>query len=234
MAAHPAAGRVVSGRRPELLLLVATAALVAFHYAARADAIGVLRAGEWAPLTLAPLPPAQHFLWAGLLLGAAPVILARMLCGLRPSALGLGFGRMRHGLLWLALGVPLAVVAARIGADSAAVRAVYPLDPALSAEPGPMLAHALRQLLYFFAWEMMFRGILLFGLRDRVGAGLANAVQTALSAVAHFGRPLDETLAAIPAGLVFGWVDLRIGSVWYVAIIHWVVGAGLDWFILRG
>jgi membrane protease YdiL (CAAX protease family) len=233
MAAHATARRILSGR-PELLLLVATAALVAFHYTARADAVGVLRAGEWVPVTLAPLSPGRHFVWAGLLLGAGPVLLARVLCGLGPKALGLGLGRVRHGLIWLAVGVPLAVLAAGIGADSGAVRAVYPLDPALSADSSRMFPHALRQLLYFFAWEMLFRGVLLFGLRERVGGGMANAMQTALSVVAHFGRPLDETLAAIPAGLLFGWVDLRIGSVWYVAVIHWVVGAGLDWFIVRG
>jgi membrane protease YdiL (CAAX protease family) len=50
--------------------------------------------------------------------------------------------------------------------------------------------------------------------------------------VAHFGRAFDETLAALPAGLLFGWVDLQVGSVWYIAVIHWVVGVSLDWFIL--
>lgn len=233
MAAHPASGRVLSPGAATLVV-VATAALVAFHYAARADTLGVLRADAWTPLTLPPVSPTAHFALAALLLGVIPVALARVLCGLRPGELGLGAGRVGHGLAWVALGVPLALVAARIGADSAAVRAVYPLDPGLVAGPAGMVPHAVRQLLYFGAWEVLFRGVLLFGLRDRIGAAPANAVQAALSAVAHFGRPLDETLAAIPAGLLFGWVDLRVGSVWYVAIVHWVVGVALDWFILAG
>jgi hypothetical protein len=32
---------------------------------------------------------------------------------------------------------------------------------------------------------------------------------------------------------VFGWLGLRLGSVWYVAVIHWVVGVSMDWFILH-
>lgn len=60
----------------------------------------------------------------------------------------------------------------------------------------------------------------------------ANAVQTAVSVTAHFGRALNETFAALPAGLVFGWVTGRIGSMWYIAVIHWVVGVSLDWFTL--
>ncbi|HET9232812.1 MAG TPA: CPBP family intramembrane glutamic endopeptidase, partial [Candidatus Eisenbacteria bacterium] len=69
---------------------------------------------------------------------------------------------------------------------------------------------------------------------DRLGAGPANVLQTALSVTAHFGRPIDETFSALPAGLVFGWIDLRVGSVWYVAVIHCVLGMSMEWFILAG
>jgi hypothetical protein len=33
--------------------------------------------------------------------------------------------------------------------------------------------------------------------------------------------------------LAFGWVALRTGSVWPIAITHWLVGVSCDWFILR-
>ena len=74
--------------------------------------------------------------------------------------------------------------------------------------------------------------MLLFGLRRQIGDATANLTQTALSVLAHFGRPLPETLAAIPAGLVFGAIDLRVGSVWYLALVHWIVGVSVDWWIL--
>lgn len=217
---------------PEWLLPGVTALLVAFHYAARADTLGVLRAGRtWSALTRPPLAPVTHFAAAALLLGIGPVLLARC-CGVPPSRLGLGPGRVARGLAWLGVGLPLAVLAGYVGAGSPAVRAVYPLDSALAPTAGAFVPHALVQFLYFGAWEVLFRGVLLFGLRDRLGAGPANLLQTALSVLAHFGRPLDETIAALPAGMLFGWVDLRIGSVWYVAVVHWVVGVSLDWFIL--
>lgn len=66
----------------------------------------------------------------------------------------------------------------------------------------------------------------------RLGDGGANVLQTAVSVTAHFGRALNETFAALPAGLLFGWLGLRIGSLWYVAILHWLVGVSMDWFIL--
>jgi len=232
MATASAARRLLTPR-PEWLLLGATASLVVFHYAARADAVGVLGpGGRWSALTRPPLPASAHFAASGLILGLLPVLLARFVFKLPLRALGLGLGRARVGAAWLAIGVPLAVLAGWIGAGSPEVRTVYPLDRALTAAPHAFVPHALAQFLYFGAWEVLFRGVLLFGLRDRLGPGTANLLQTALSVVAHFGRAFDETLAALPAGLLFGWVDLRVGSVWYIALVHWVVGVSLDWFIL--
>ena len=220
-------------RRPEWLLLVATLALLAFYYLARADAIGVLSRGRsWVALTRPPLSPSSHFVSAAVLLAVIPVLAARRLTGLGLRELGLGVGRWRVGLVWLAVGIPLAVAAGRVGALSPAMRAVYPLDPTLTSEPLVFARGAALQFCYFGAWEVLFRGVLLFGLATRVGATSSNLVQAALSVTAHFGRALNETLAALPAGLLFGWVALRVQSIWYVAVLHWLVGVSMDWFIL--
>ncbi len=220
-------------RRPERLLLLATVVLVAFYYAARADTIGVFAAGRgWSGLTRPPLAPPIHFAAAALLLGVIPVLAARRLTGLGLADLGLGLGRWRRGLAWLGVGIPLAVAAGRIAALSPGIRAVYPLDPAVSAEPHAFARYALLQLPYFASWEVLFRGVLLFGLRRPLGSRAANLLQTALSVTAHFGRAFNETAAAVPAGLVFGRIDLDVGSVWYLAVVHWIVGVSMDWFIL--
>lgn len=216
--------------RSPLLITVATAVLLVFQYVARADTLGVfsVRRG-WSPMTAPPLPPALHFAAAAILLGVLPVLAARRLGGLSLRQLGLGAGRWQAGLLLLVLGTPVAILAGRVAAGSAAMRAVYPLDPAAA---NGFAAHAAVQFLYFGAWEVLFRGVLLFGLRRRTGDTMANIVQTALSVTAHFGRAINETFAAFPAGIVFGWVGLRLRSIWYVAILHWLVGVSMDAFIL--
>ncbi len=218
---------------PAWLIVIAATALLAFYYLTRADAIGVFSpARGWTQLTGRTLSPSWHFVVAALLLGVAPALAARRCTGRPWRELGLGLGRWREGLLWLALGLPLAVLAGWIGASSAAMRAVYPLDPHVTAAAASFLPYTALQFLYFGAWEVLFRGVLLFGLRGTGGDGSANALQTGLSVTAHFGRALDETAAALPAGLIFGWVTLRLRSVWYIALIHWTVGVSQDWFIL--
>lgn len=238
-AAGPEAGDSIerplahASRSPALLLLLSTLVLVAFYYLGRADLIGSSSAGRgWFVQSGTPLPAAHHYLASAVLLGIVPVLAARWLCGFRLAELGLGLGRWRTGVALLVVGIPLALLAGKIGSVSPPMRAVYPLYPAASDSLPGFASYALLQFLYYGSWEVLFRGVLLFGLKERLGPGMANVLQTALSVTAHFGRPLTETFSAVPAGLVFGWLDLRMGSVWSVAIIHWLVGASLDWFVL--
>jgi membrane protease YdiL (CAAX protease family) len=217
----------------ECITLITVLMLFVFYYAARADSIGTLSPrGGWTPITLPPLGPATHYVVSALLLGVIPVTAVMLLWGRRPRDLGLGLGRWRAGLAVLAIGVPIVFLAGKVGAGSPAMRAVYPLNPGLN--PDGFLSHAGLTLLYYGSWEVLFRGVLLFGLKGRLGGRFANVFQTALSVLAHFGRPMTETFAALPAGLLMGWVGLRLHSIWYVAAIHWLVGLSVDWFLITG
>jgi membrane protease YdiL (CAAX protease family) len=231
------ASRIVAwlrAQRTGVLLVVATVAVTVSYYAMRADSIGVRSwHADWTPMTFAEWPARVHYLGSFLLLGALPLALACWLFREPPRAFGLGIGRWREGLLWLAVGVPVAILAGRIGASSAMMRAVYPLDPGLGPGLDRFLPGSATAFLYYGSWEVLFRGVLLFGLRGALGGGTANAIQTALSVLAHFGRAPDETFMAIPAGLLFGWIDLRLGSIWYVAGIHWLVATSMEWFLVQ-
>src|SRR5207245_759979 len=79
-----------------------------------------------------------------------------------------------------AVGLPLAILAGRIAALAPAIRAVYPLDPTLAAEPRAFIRYAALQFLYFGSWEVLFRGVLLFGLLAPLGAASSNVVQPLL------------------------------------------------------
>lgn len=226
--------RAARALRAEALVVVATVALTAFHFFLRADTVGVFSPVRgWNSLTTPPLGTFAHFALSALVLGVLPALAARRLTGRSWSDLGLGVGAVRPGLALVAAGIPLALLAGHIAAAAPAMRAVYPLDPGVGGAPREFLPYALSQFLYYGAWEVLFRGVLLFGLKDRLGAPLAVALQAALSVTAHFGRPMNETIAAIPAGLAFGAASLRLRSIWYVAVLHWLVGVTMDWYILR-
>jgi len=216
-------------------VLVATLSLFVFYYFLRADWIGVRSpAGGWYAMTRSPLPVPLHFLASGLVLGILPLLLARGLTGRSLAGLGLGRGNPRRSLLLVAVGLPLAVLAGRIASGSPDMQAVYPLESSLPPQVPRFVIYSLIQLAYYFGWEVLFRGVLLFGTKDRLGFWGANVLQTALSVVAHFGRPLEETFSAYPAGLLFGAVAVRTGSVWPLVLVHWVVGMSMNAFMVFG
>lgn len=235
--ARTRAGRDRSGLPGDPLVVLVPAVtllLFVFYYFARADVVGGSSVrGGWHPVTAPPLAAPLHYALSGILLGLAPLLLARRVTGMGWRDLGLGLGDVKVGLAWLAAGLPLAVLGGWLGARSPAMQAVYPLAAELGAGPA-FLLHSLASLAYYVAWEALFRGVVLFGLEDRLGGAGANALQTALSVLAHFGRPATETFAALPAGLLFGAVDLRVRSIWYVTAIHFAVAVSTDYFLVFG
>jgi membrane protease YdiL (CAAX protease family) len=219
--------------RAGLVMVTAVVALMGMYYFARPDAIGVFSPLRgWRVMTPGARAPLVHFAASAVLLGLAPVLVARWIGGFSLRELGLGLGNWRRGLAWLAVGVPLAVVAGKMAGGQVGMRAVYPLDPTLPPTMQAFLPYAAFAFLYYGAWEVLFRGVLLFGLLARFGATNANITQSALACTAHFGRAINETLAALPGSALFGVVTLTTRSIWYAALIHWTVGMSTEWFAL--
>jgi membrane protease YdiL (CAAX protease family) len=69
------------------------------------------------------------------------------------------------------------------------------------------------------AWEFIYRGYLLFGLREKLKEG-AILLQTIPFVLMHLGKPELETISTIFTGIIFGYVVYRGKSFWPAFIIH--------------
>jgi membrane protease YdiL (CAAX protease family) len=85
-------------------------------------------------------------------------------------------------------------------------------------------------LFFYIGWETLFRGFMQFGLRS-LGDWNAILIQTALSCIAHLGKPAAEIYSSILGALVWGVVVFRSRSLLYVLIVHWLLGVSLDYFV---
>jgi membrane protease YdiL (CAAX protease family) len=89
---------------------------------------------------------------------------------------------------------------------------------------------ALYQLAYgiqFLGVEAFFRGFLTFGLFERFGY-YALLVMVIPYSMVHFGKPPAEVFAAVPAGLLLGYLALKTRSWVFGALLHWCVGISMD------
>jgi membrane protease YdiL (CAAX protease family) len=139
-----------------------------------------------------------------------------------PRRFGLRLGNWRKGALSSALGILLMAVVIVGLAQLEEFRSYYSVGSLRAAQGRAVMELALRQLVYMFSWEFIFRGFLLFGLKERLGS-LAIWIQAIPFAIMHLGKPELETLSTIFGGAAFGYIDLESGSILPSVIIHWAI-----------
>ena len=100
-----------------------------------------------------------------------------------------------------------------------------------------ILSYFVSYFLYYVGWEFLFRSVILFSCEEKCGVLGAIVISTLVSALIHssiagFGKPMVETLSAIPAGLIFGYITSKTKSIYYSLYIHMLVGFLTDMFIV--
>lgn len=74
--------------------------------------------------------------------------------------------------------------------------------------------------LYLFGYEFLFRGVLFVPLVEPLGLWVAIAINIALYSATHIPKGLDETIGAIPLGLVLCLLTAASGTIWIAFIVH--------------
>lgn len=82
-----------------------------------------------------------------------------------------------------------------------------------------VMKYSIQTIIYLFAWEFIFRGFLLFGLKGKLKE-TSILVQMVPFVLLHLGKPEIETISTIVTGIYFGWVAYRGNSYWPALIIH--------------
>ncbi|MBM4353935.1 MAG: CPBP family intramembrane metalloprotease [Deltaproteobacteria bacterium] len=172
---------------------------------------------------------------AALLLLLLPsLLLARFVTKLDLASLGMRVGEWKWGL---AVSVPPAVLVFPLfwfgQQPEAGLCEVYPLVSFARESTGSFLLWATCYLVYYIAWEGLFRGVIQLGLGKQLGLVPAMLLQTALTTLLHAGGPELETLAALVAGPVLGLIAVRTGSVFYPLLIHFAAGVATDLSCIR-
>jgi membrane protease YdiL (CAAX protease family) len=96
----------------------------------------------------------------------------------------------------------------------------YPQIRAKEWNTSLKIKNALGWAAYLFGYEILFRGILLFPLVAQFGVWPAIAVNVALYSSTHIPKGLDETIGAIPLGIVLSLLTLLTGTIWIAFFVH--------------
>jgi len=92
---------------------------------------------------------------------------------------------------------------------------------------------ALSWMGYLVAYELMFRGFLLFSCARAFGAWPAIVINTAIYALVHVPKSAKEGIGAIPLGLLLCLITLETQTIWVALLVHWVLSLANEWFSLK-
>lgn len=229
-------------RQSWLVLAVGFAALLGFWHLGRMDAWG----RWWAPHLPADWPmqnviPFAYFSASGLLFRLAVPALAAQRLGISAANLGWKIrppadpqASATTASVWpIYLALYLIVLpTVWIAAGTEGFQAKYPMARLLiGGDKGldlyEFLLYQLAYALVFVSGECFWRGWLTFGVVRDLGS-YAIIFMLVPYVVAHFGKPLPETLGAIAAGSALGWLALQHRSVWLGVALHYGVALTMD------
>jgi membrane protease YdiL (CAAX protease family) len=164
--------------------------------------------------------PALVVAGASSLLGIAALVRA----GVSPASFGIGLGDTRFWVpragLALVFMVPALVVVVLL---SDGMQAMYPMYKPARTDGGLLAWHLLAVALDFVGWELLFRGVLLFGLLRRGDAVMAILLPAVPFCLLHGNKPAVELVMSLLGGIVSGWFTISAKSVVPLWMLHVVM-----------
>lgn len=218
---------------------LATVLLTVFHYYGKSGAWWVL---PFAPAieTALDLGPAWRgilpYAWWGIcsvvLRVAIPLVVMRWLFDVRPRDYGFTLrGTLQslpvYGVLYLVM-LPFLWGVAQLES----FQRTYPFWEGAREGGLPFWTFEALYALQFVGVEFFFRGFLGFALVRKFGyAGLF--IATVPYVMIHFNKPVSETLGALVAGLVLGWLAIRSRTIVPGILLHGGIALTMDLLSLR-
>jgi len=148
-----------------------------------------------------------------LLYAIFPILVILIVLRKNPLNFGLGLGNFK--LWWKYVAVACVISAVVLYAASFAPS----LQKYYKQEHFNFLNYFLVNCASLLAIEYMYRGFILFGLKEKFKEG-AILIQTIPFVLLHLGKPELETISCLFTGVLFGYIAYRGKSFWPVFIIH--------------
>ena len=162
-------------------------------------------------------------------LGAIPLLIALLVLPFDTGDYGLGFRNTYASLAWI-FGLACVIFPLNINAAKRPQNlAYYPMIRAEHWDWKLVLTNAAATTAYLFAYELLFRGILLSVCVATLGVWPAIAINVALYSTTHLPKGPAETIGAIPFGVLVCYITLSTGTIWVAVVVHIILSLSNDY-----
>lgn len=152
-------------------------------------------------------------------LGVVPMVLLATILGKRPADYGLlvQWDWGRAGVIAALCALVVGVIVINPGKEK--LTGAYPQMRISEWSAAHIVTNTLTWAVYLLAYELMFRGFMLFALLP-YGVWVAVSVNIALYVLAHVPKGLSEAIGAIPFGMLVCGLTLTYGTIWAAFWLH--------------
>jgi uncharacterized protein len=142
-----------------------------------------------------------------------PILVILIILRKNPLDFGLRAGNPRIWGFWVGIICLAAALILYASSFTPSLQSYYQMDKF------KFLSYFLTSCVSLAASEFMYRGFLIFGLKEKFQEG-AILLQMIPFALLHLGKPELETVSTLLTGILFGYVAYRGRSYWPAFIIH--------------
>lgn len=165
-----------------------------------------------------------------LLLGVLSLLLILLVMGRQPSEFGWGFQWKDYPPWWTLLLVPMVLVASYLHAPNWKNLTLYPQIRVSQWTPRLLMLSSVSWVVFLMGYEFLFRGLLLFSSLEVMAPWLAIVLNCILYSAAHLHKGIEETIGAIPVGVLFCYLTIVTGNIWSVVVLHSIMALSNEWF----
>jgi len=166
-------------------------------------------------------------------MGLVPAILVIVVTDFSLFELGISFSNASTSGIYIVLMGLAIVLVNSFAARKPQSLATYPQMRIENWSGKRFAINAIGWGLYLFAYEFLFRGILLFMCYQYFGFWPAVAINLSLYSATHIPKGLGETIGAYPYGFFLCYITIKTGSIAVAFFTHWIMSLSSDYFSIR-
>lgn len=165
-----------------------------------------------------------------LFLGIIPLIVVLITTDYSASELGINLNHFSESLTYLAImGIMIVLLNFFAGKNPERLKD-YPQMRIANWTKKILAINVTAWILYLLAYEILFRGVLLFLCYDSFGFWPAVAINLGLYTTTHIPKGAGETIGTIPYGLLLCFITVSTGSILVAFATHLIMALSNDLF----
>ncbi|MFW5916421.1 MAG: CPBP family intramembrane glutamic endopeptidase, partial [Bacteroidota bacterium] len=166
-------------------------------------------------------------------LGVIPILIFVLLQDNNFRNYGINLYNFDQSLIWISIFAPLIVMMNCFLAGKQSKSDDYPQIRIKNWNPRTLIINFTTWLVYLFAYEAFFRGLLLFSFYYTFNSITAVVVNVILYAFVHLPKGLREMLGSVPFGIILCVITIKTGSFLAAFLIHGIMAISYEFFSIK-